>query len=59
MEKTKAKYRSADREDVVRGIDIWLMRLEAKYGKAIPLDEASQMLDELEAKIRKDPNASV
>jgi hypothetical protein len=58
MEKTKAEYMGADREDYVRGIDIWLMKLEAKYGTAIPLDEASQMLDDLEAKIRKDTNAS-
>jgi hypothetical protein len=58
MEKTRAEYKGADREDYVRGIDIWLMKLEAKYGTAIPLDEASQMLGDLEAKIRKGPNTS-
>ena len=58
MEKTKAEYKGADREDYVRGIDTWLMKLEAKYGTAIPLDEASQMLDDMEAKLRKDGSAS-
>jgi hypothetical protein len=59
MEKAKAEYKGADRADFVRGIDIWLMKLEAKYGTAIPLDEASQMLDDLEAKgFGKNPSAS-
>jgi hypothetical protein len=54
MERTKAEYEGADRASYDRGIDDWLIKLEAKYGTSIPVDEASKILDELEDKIRKD-----
>jgi hypothetical protein len=54
MEKTKAEYQGADRASYVRGIDDWLVKLEAKYGTSIPVDEASKILDELESKIQKE-----
>jgi hypothetical protein len=54
MERTKAEYQGADRASYDRGIDDWLIKLEAKYGTSIPVDEASKILDELEDKIRKD-----
>lgn len=52
MEKTKADYQGADRVSHARTIDDWLVKLEAKYGTSIPVDEASKILDELEGKIR-------
>ncbi len=52
MEKTKAEYQGPDRAAYVRGIDDWILRLEAQYGTCIPVDEASKVLDELEVRIR-------
>jgi len=53
MEKSKSEYKGADRQDYAREIDAWLIRLEAKYGASIPVDEASRILDELEAGMRE------
>jgi hypothetical protein len=52
MEKAKSAYQGPDRAAYIRGIDDWIMKLEAKYGTSIPVDEASRILDELEDKIR-------
>lgn len=54
LEKAKAEHKGSEREAFVRHVDSWIMRLEAQYGTAIPIDEASRLLDELEAGIRVD-----
>jgi hypothetical protein len=54
MEETKAQYRGVDRAAFNREIDQFLMSLEAKYGLAIPIAEASKLLDQLDEDIRKD-----
>jgi hypothetical protein len=36
----------------VRGIDQWIFKLEATYGKSIPVDEAVKILDEFDARNR-------
>jgi hypothetical protein len=52
MEATKAEYAGPDRAGFVRGIDLWILKLEATYGTSIPIDEAAKILDEFEAKSR-------
>ena len=52
MEKAKAEYTGADRAEYIRGIDAWILKLEATYGTSIPVGESSRLLDELEGKIR-------
>jgi len=54
MERTKAQYQGDDRAAFIRGIDQFIMSLEAKYGTAIPIAEASKLADQLEEDIRKD-----
>jgi len=51
MEKSKADYRGADRQEYVRQIDQFLTSLEVKYGTSIPIDAASKLLDKLEEDI--------
>ena len=53
MEKAKAQYLGDDRAAFNRGIDQFVMSLEAKYGTAIPVAEASELADQLEEDIRK------
>ena len=53
MEKTKAEYRGADRAAYVRGIDAWIMKLEASYGTSIPIEDASRIQDELDQTLRQ------
>jgi hypothetical protein len=53
MEKAKAEYQGDDRPAFNRAIDQFVMSLEAKYGTAIPVAEASELADQLEEDIRK------
>jgi hypothetical protein len=52
LERSKAEYKGADREGFIRQINLFAMSLEAKYGTAIPVDEASKILDKLDDDIR-------
>ena len=52
LEQAKAEYRGSERKEYLRQLDYFIMSLEAKYGTAIPIDEASKLLDTLEEKIR-------
>jgi GTP-binding protein EngB required for normal cell division len=56
MERSKAEYKGPDREQFIREVDYWILSLESKYGTAIPVDEASKLLDYLEADVRKREN---
>lgn len=52
IEKSKAEYKGADREAYVHQLELFLLSLESKYGAAIPVDEASKILDKLDEDIR-------
>jgi len=54
MEERKTQYQGEDRGAFNRAIDQFIMSIEAKYGAAIPIAEASQLADQLEEDIRKD-----
>jgi hypothetical protein len=58
MEKAKAQYQGDDRAAFNRGIDQFVISLEAKYGTAIPVAEASELADQLEEDIRKGKEAA-
>jgi len=48
MEKAKIEYKGPNRQGTIRAMDKMLLKLEAKYGTAIPADEAMKLLDEME-----------
>jgi hypothetical protein len=52
FQQEKAKFKGPHRQQCVRQLDRFLMSLEAKYGTAIPVDEASKLLDKLDDDIR-------
>lgn len=56
FEQMKAEYKGSDREQYVRQLDSFIMSLEAKYGTAIPVDEANRVLEQMEKEIRKEQN---
>ncbi len=58
FERAKAEYKGADRKDFVRELDRLILNLQAQYGTAIPIDEASKLLDKLEADIRQAEGSS-
>jgi hypothetical protein len=48
LERSKAEYKGFDPAAYGEGLDRFLVSLEVKYGKAIPIDEAERLLSELE-----------
>lgn len=52
LDRTKVEFKGPDRQQYIRQLDEFVMSLEAKYGTAIPVDEASKLLDQLEEDIR-------
>lgn len=52
FEQEKEKFKGPHRQQCVRQLDRFLMSLEAKYGTAIPVDEASKLLDKLDDDIQ-------
>jgi hypothetical protein len=52
LEQAKATYQGSDRNQFMRQLDHFIMSLEAKYGMAIPIDEASKLLDTLDEEVR-------
>ena len=57
LEKSFAEYEGADRQQYIRHIERLLLPLETKYGTAIPVDEASKILDTIEDDIRANEKA--
>jgi hypothetical protein len=57
MEKAKAEYSGPDREQFIQAVDRWILTLESKYGTAIPINEASKLLDSLDADDHKQEHA--
>jgi spore germination protein YaaH len=53
LERVKAEYKGPDREQYNRQLDNFVMSLEAKYGSAIPIDEAAKLHDKLGEEIRE------
>ena len=54
IEATTAQYEGSDREEYIRLLHPWLLRLEAlqaKYGRTVPIDEAHKLSEDMEASI--------